>query len=59
MSINANGQGLASASDATPAEVAGIYDGWVSTYDTDVQSWGYAVPDRLASVIANAGATNG
>jgi predicted TPR repeat methyltransferase len=59
MSMNADGQGLAGVSAAAPAEVVGMYDGWVSTYDTDVQSWGYEVPDRLASVIANAGATNG
>jgi predicted TPR repeat methyltransferase len=59
MSMNADGQGLAGVSDASPAEVVGVYDGWVSTYDTDVLSWGYDVPGRLASVIAAAGATNG
>ena len=58
-SMNADGQGLAAVSDASPAEVVGVYDDWVSTYDTDVQSWGYEVPDRLASVVAAAGATNG
>ena len=58
-SMNADGQGLAGVSDASPAEVVGVYDDWVSTYDTDVQSWGYEVPDRLAAVIATAGATNG
>ncbi|WP_395154532.1 class I SAM-dependent DNA methyltransferase [Ilumatobacter sp.] len=59
MSMNADGQGLAGVSDASPADVVGVYDGWVSTYDTDVLSWGYEVPGRLASVIAAAGATNG
>lgn len=59
MPINADGQGLAGISQASPAEVADVYDGWVSTYDTDVQSWGYEVPDRLAAVIAASGATNG
>ncbi|MFT4774891.1 MAG: putative TPR repeat methyltransferase [Ilumatobacter sp.] len=59
LSMNADGQGLAGVSDASPAEVVGVYDDWVSTYDTDVQSWGYEVPDRLAAVIAAAGATNG
>jgi len=59
MSMNADGQGLAGVSDASPAEVVGVYDGWVSTYDTDVLLWGYEVPGRLASVIAATGATNG
>ncbi len=38
---------------ATPtSELVGIYDDWSSSYDDDVRSWGYAVPERLAATLA-------
>lgn len=47
------GEGLAARFDASPAEVAALYDDWVITrYDADLAAWGYDAPVRTAEMIA-------
>lgn len=40
------------AHDVDPLAVKDRYDQWVPTYEDDVRSWGYVVPEELASRLA-------
>ena len=51
--------GLAGGAAASPDEVRTLYDGWVSTYDADVEQWGYDAPERLAAHVVTADAARG
>ena len=45
--------GLAKVWDETPEEIIALYDDWASgDYDTDVSSWGYDAPERVAAMVA-------
>jgi predicted TPR repeat methyltransferase len=51
--LGEGGAGLAAQVDATPAEVAALYDAWVCTaYDADLSAWGYDAPARTADRVA-------
>jgi predicted TPR repeat methyltransferase len=46
-------EGLVSGFEASPAEVAALYDTWAeANYDDDLTSWGYDAPERIAAKIA-------
>ncbi|MEM9040206.1 MAG: class I SAM-dependent methyltransferase [Actinomycetota bacterium] len=47
------GDGLAGRAGAGSAEVRSLYDDWAPGYDADVEMWGYAVPGRVAELIAD------
>ncbi len=48
------GAGLSGlAHSQSTAEVIARYDGWVGSYNEDLQSWGYEVPQTLASELAD------
>jgi predicted TPR repeat methyltransferase len=51
--------GLAASSSSSPEAVQALYDEWVSTYDADVEQWGYDAPDRLAALVVEADAARG
>ena len=40
-----------SQSSSEPAEVAGRYDEWAASYDTDLASWSYQAPQRVADIV--------
>lgn len=45
--------GLAAEANATPDEIADLYDEWAqSDYDDDVAAWGYEAPERVAEMVA-------
>lgn len=44
---------------ASTDEVAALYDEWAETYDDDLDSWDYAVPDRLAARLVASGLPDG
>jgi predicted TPR repeat methyltransferase len=47
------GEGLAAQFDAAPADVAALYDDWVTTrYDADLAAWGYEAPTRAADMMS-------
>lgn len=46
------GAGLSQQFDADPADVASLYDDWVTThYDDDLVEWGYDAPARIADLL--------
>jgi SAM-dependent methyltransferase len=46
-------EGLASGYEASPADVAALYDIWAeANYDDDLTSWGYDAPERIAARMA-------
>jgi predicted TPR repeat methyltransferase len=49
----ATSNGLAAEWNAPPEEIADYYDDWAASggYDTDVASWGYEAPERVAAMV--------
>lgn len=47
------GAGLGNRANASPEEIAALYDDWASgSYDADVAGWGYDAPERVAAIVA-------
>ena len=44
-------QGLADLT-ANPEDCRSVYDNWASNYDKDVEEWGYDMPTKVASLLA-------
>lgn len=47
-----NSEGLSAQFAATPEDLMALYDNWSPSYDDDIESWGYEVPETVAAMLS-------